>query len=80
VAGYHGPAPIDLSMLIGKKITPEDRKWQREGELCMSCGDSSNFAAGSPTKLKVVSGQMEINLFKEDLGKEKNKEEESGKV
>jgi hypothetical protein len=84
VAGYHGPAPMDLSALKGKKITPEERKRRREGGLCMYCGDSRHFAASCPRKLKAASGQVEINPFKKDLGKDqdegKGKEVESGKV
>jgi hypothetical protein len=51
----------------------------RKGGLCMYCGDSRHFAACCPRKLKAASGQVEINPFKEDLGKGSNKEEESGK-
>src|SRR6202158_4801217 len=89
VAGYHGPAPMDLSAVKGKKITPEERKRQREGGLCMYCGDSRHFAASCPRKLKAASGQVEINLFKENQDKGKGKEDpdqgkgkevESGKV
>jgi hypothetical protein len=76
---------MDLSALKGKKITPEERKRRREGGLCMYCGDSRHFAASCPRKLKAASGQVEINPFKKDLGKEdrdegKGKEVESGKV
>ena len=47
------------------------------------CGDSRHFAAAYPRKLKAVSGQMEVNLFKEgqeDKGKGKKSEVELGKV
>jgi hypothetical protein len=76
---------MDLSALKGRKITPEERKRRREGGLCMYCGDSRHFAASCPRKLKAASGQVEINPFKKDLGKEdrdegKGKEVESGKV
>jgi hypothetical protein len=78
---------MDLSALEGRKITPEERKRRREGGLCMYCGDSRHFAASCPRKLKAASGQVEINPFKEDLGKGKEnqdhgkgKEVESGKV
>jgi hypothetical protein len=87
VAGYHGPAPMDLSALEGRKITLEERKRRREGGLCMYCGDTRHFAASCPRKFKAASGQVEINPFKQDLGKgknkqnqEKGKEVESGKV
>jgi hypothetical protein len=87
VAGYHGPAPMDLSAIKARKITPEKRKRRREGGLCMYCGDARNFAASCPRKLKAASGQVEINPFKEDLRKGKDnqdqgkgKEVESGKV
>jgi hypothetical protein len=87
VAGYHGPAPMDISALQGSKITPEERKRRREGGLCIYCGDSRHFVASCPRKLKAASGQVEINPFKENLGKgndnqvqEKGKEVESGKV
>jgi hypothetical protein len=85
VAGYYSPAPIDLSALKGRKITPEERKRRREGGLCMYCRDSRHFAASCPRKLKAASGQVEINPFKEDLRKgkenqEKGKEVELGKV
>jgi hypothetical protein len=46
----------------------------------MYCGDSRHFAARCPRKLKTESGQVEINLFKKDLGKGKDHKEESGKV
>jgi hypothetical protein len=42
--------------------------------------DSRHFAASCPRKLKAASGQIEMNLFKEDLDKGKDKEEELGKV
>jgi hypothetical protein len=78
---------MDLPELKGRKITPEDRMRRREGGLCMYCGDSRHFAASCPRKLKAVSGQVEINPFKENLGmgkdkqnQEKGKEVESGKV
>jgi hypothetical protein len=76
---------MDLSALKGKKITPEERKRWREEGLCMYCGDSRHFTASCPRKLKAASGQVEINLFKKDLGKGKEdqdegKEVESGKV
>jgi hypothetical protein len=87
VAGYHGPAPMDLSVLKGRKILPEERKRRREGGLCMYCRDSRHFAASCPRKLKAASGRVVINPFKEDLGKGKEnqdqgkgKEVESGKV
>jgi hypothetical protein len=87
VAGYYGPAPMDLSALTGRKIIPEERKRRREGGLCMYCGDSRHFAASCPRKLKATSGQVEINPYMEDLGKGKKiqdqgkgKEVESGKV
>jgi hypothetical protein len=79
VAGYHGPAPMELSALYGRKITPEERKRRREGALCMYYGDSRHFVASCPRKLKAVPGQVEINPFKEDLGKGKNTQDE-GKV
>jgi hypothetical protein len=56
VAGYHGPALMDLSAMKGRKITPEERKRRREGRLCMYCGDASHFAASCPRKLKAASG------------------------
>ena len=53
----------------------------------MYCGDSRHFAASCPRKLKAASGQVEINLFKENQDKGKGKEDdgkgkevESGKV
>jgi hypothetical protein len=53
----------------------------------MYCRNSRHFAASCPRKLKAASGQVEINPFKEDLGKGKEnqdlgkgKEVESGKV
>src|SRR6202022_1354180 len=58
VAGYHGPAPMDLSAVKGKKITPEERKRRREGGLCMYCGDSRHFAASCPRKLKAAEGKL----------------------
>jgi hypothetical protein len=77
---------MDLSALKVRKITPEERKRRREGGLCMYCGDSRHFAASYPRKLKAASGQVEINPFKEDLGKgmdnqvqEKGKKVELGK-
>ena len=83
---YHGPAPMDLSAVKGKKITLEAHKWQREGGLCMYCGDSRHFAASCPRKLKATSGQVEKTPFKKagnemdaDLGTGKGKELESGK-
>jgi hypothetical protein len=78
VAGYHSPAPIDLSVGKAMKITPKERKMRRETGLCMYCGDSRHFAACCPRKLKAVSGQVEINLFNKDLRKGKDKEEDSG--
>jgi hypothetical protein len=87
VAGDHGPAHMDLSVLKGRKITPQDRKHRTAGGLFMYCGNSRHFVASCPRKLKAASGQVEINPFKEDLGKEKDnevqekeKEVESGKV
>jgi hypothetical protein len=71
---------MDLSAVKGKKITPEERNRRREVGLCMYCGDSRYFAASCPRKLKAVSGQVEINPFKEDLEKGKDKKEELGKV
>jgi hypothetical protein len=71
---------MDLSALKGRKITPEERKNQREGGLCMYCGNSRHFAASCPWKLKAASGQVEINPFKENLEEEKGKEVESEKV
>jgi hypothetical protein len=44
----------------------------------MNCGDSGHFAASCPRKFKVVSGHMEINPFRDDKGKGKEQEEESG--
>jgi hypothetical protein len=38
----------------------------------MYCGDSRHFVARGPRKLKAASGRVEINPFKEDLGKGKN--------
>ena len=49
----------------------------------MYYGDSRHFAAACPRKLKAVSEQIEVNLFREDQGKDKEdtgKEVESGKV
>jgi hypothetical protein len=53
----------------------------------MYCGDSRHFAASCHRKFNSVSGQVEINPFKEDQGKGKEnqnngkgKEVESGKV
>ena len=49
----------------------------------MYCGDSRHFAAACPRKLKAASGQVEINPFKEDQGKDKEdkgKEVKLGKV
>jgi hypothetical protein len=85
IAGYYGPTLKDLSAINGRKITQEERKCQREGGLCMYCGDSRHFAASCPRKLKAASGQVEINPFKEDLEKRKEnqdqgKEVELGKV
>jgi hypothetical protein len=80
VAEFHGPAQIDLSAVKGMKIKPEQCKWQREGGLCIYCGDSRHFVASCPKKLKAASGQIEINQFQEDLCEGKDKEEESGKV
>jgi hypothetical protein len=87
MANYHGPAPMDLSAIKGRKITPKERKHRREGGLCMYCGNSRHFAASCPRKLNATSGQVEIKPFKEDLGKRKKnqdqgkgKEAESGKV
>ena len=74
---------MDLSAVKGKKITAEERKCQREGGLCMYCGDTRHFAAACPRKLKAASGQVEVNPFKENQGKDqedKGKEVESGKV
>ena len=83
VAGYHGHAPMDLSAVKGRKITPEERKRRREGGLCMYCGDSRHFAASCPRKLKAASGQVEVTPFR-DSGKGKEVEGtvevESGKV
>jgi hypothetical protein len=80
VAGYHGPAPMDLSAIKGRKITPEERKRRREGGLYMYCGDSRHFTASCTKKLKAASGQVEINPFKKDLGKgEEDQEEGKGK-
>jgi hypothetical protein len=76
VAGYHDPSPMDLSALKGRKITSEERKHRREGGLCMYCGDSRHFAASCPRKLKAASGQVEINPFKEDLGKGKENQDQ----
>jgi hypothetical protein len=46
----------------------------------MYCGDSTHFAASCPRKLTAASGQVEINLFKEDLGKGKeNQHQGKGK-
>jgi hypothetical protein len=78
---------MDLSAIKGRKITPEELKCRKEGGLCMYCGDSRHFAASCPRKLKAALGQVEINPFKEDLGKGKEnqdqgkgKEVELGKV
>ena len=49
----------------------------------MYCADSRHFAAACPRKLKAASGQVEVNPFKENKGKDKEnkgKEVESGKV
>jgi hypothetical protein len=53
----------------------------------MYSGDSRHFAASCPRMLKAASGQVDINSFKEDLGKgndnqnqRKGKEVESEKV
>jgi hypothetical protein len=78
VAGYHGPTPMDLSAVKGKKITPEERKRRRQGGLCMYCGDIKHFATSCPSKLKAASGQVEMNPLKEN--QDKGKEVESGKV
>jgi hypothetical protein len=87
VAGYHGPAPMDLSPVNGRKNKPEERKRRREGGLCMYCGDARHFAASCPRKLKAASGQVEINPFNEDIGKGKHNQDqgkgmkvEAGKV
>jgi hypothetical protein len=71
---------MELAAVKGKNITPTETKRQRERGHCMYCRDSRHFTASCPRKLKVASEQVEINLFNEDLGKGKNKEEESGKV
>jgi hypothetical protein len=42
--------------------------------LCMSCGNSRNFAASCLRKLNAASGKMDINPFKKDPGKGNNKE------
>jgi hypothetical protein len=78
VAGYHSPNSMDLSAVKEGKITSEKRKRRREEGLYMYCGDSRHFAASCPRKLKVVSGQVEINTLKENLGKE-NQDEGKGK-
>jgi hypothetical protein len=87
VAGYHGPAPMDLSAVKGRKITPEERKRRREGGLCMYCGDSRHFAASCPRKSKAAAGQTEVSPFRKsgnegdaDSESGKGKEVESGKV
>jgi hypothetical protein len=59
---------MDHSAVKRKKITPEECKRRREGGQCMYYGDSRHFAASCPSKLKAASGQVEKNLFKEDLG------------
>jgi hypothetical protein len=76
-AGYDGPTPMNLLSVNGERITLDEHKRRTEEDLCMYCGDSRHFAASFPRKLKVVSGEGKINPFKEDLGKRKNKEEES---
>jgi hypothetical protein len=38
----------------------------------MYCGNSRHCAASCPRKFKAASAQVEINSFKEDLGKEKD--------
>jgi hypothetical protein len=81
VAGYHSPAPMDLSAVKGRKITPEERKTRSGGGLCRYCGDSRHFAASCPRKLKAVSKQVKITPFRESgKGKEVEQEVESGKV
>ena len=51
----------------------------------MYCGDLIHFMATCPRKLKAASRQVEVNLFKENQGKDKEdkgkgKEIELGKV
>jgi exonuclease VII small subunit len=46
----------------------------------MNCEHSRHFAANCLRKLKAASGQVEIIMFKEDLEKDKNMDEEWGKV
>jgi hypothetical protein len=56
VVGYYGPAPMDLSAVKVKKITPEEfKRRRREGGLCMYCKNSRHCAMSCPRKLKAVS-------------------------
>jgi hypothetical protein len=84
VAGYHGPAPMDLSVVLGQKKTLESRKRRREEGHCMDCGDSTHFAASCARKLMAALGQLEVTpLWDSERGKQKEvvqKRSESGKV
>ena len=71
---------MELSAVNGQKMTPKETKRWREGGLCICCGDSWHFAVRCPSKLKAASGQVEINPFKENKGKGKEQDDESGKV
>jgi hypothetical protein len=75
---------MDMSTVKGRKITPEERKRRREGELSVCCGNSRHFAASCPRTLKAVSGQVEVTPFRvagkeKELEKAVEKEIESGK-
>jgi hypothetical protein len=75
VASYYNPTLINLSAVKGSKITPEECKRQREGGLCIYCGNSRYFAASCSRKLKAVAGQVEVIPFR-DSGKGKEIEVE----
>ena len=76
MAGYTGPAPMDLSAVKEKKITQEECKRQRKNGLCIYCGESRDFAGNCLWKLKVALAQVEINPFNESEDKRKGKEAE----
>jgi hypothetical protein len=75
---------MDLSAVKGRKITPEEQTYPREGGLCIYCGNSRHITASCQRKMKAASGQEEVRLFR-DSGKEKDMEKtvekkvESGK-
>jgi hypothetical protein len=56
---------MDLPVIKGQKLIADKRLLCKHGGLRIYCGDSRYFVVSCSRKLKAVSGQVEINTFKE---------------